>query len=244
MNLLEVKKVHKNFGGVVALSDINFTIEKGAIIGLIGANGAGKTTLFSVLSGFYAPSKGAVLFKGEDITGKKPFEICRRGLARTFQVVKPFHNMSVLKNVTAGKLFGKDRIRDQKRAEQEAQEILDVVGLSQKASLPAKELTLADHKRLEVARTLATHPDLLLLDEVLAGLTQTEIVEAMEVVRRISSLFGVTVLMVEHVFKAVVGLCSRILVLHYGRMIAQGTPREITENPEVIEAYLGEHVEV
>jgi branched-chain amino acid transport system ATP-binding protein len=243
MNLLEVKTLHKTFGGVSALTDVSFTVEKGKIVGLIGANGAGKTTLFSVISGFYPPSKGFVHFKGEDITGKKPFEICRRGLVRTFQVVRPFHNMTVLRNVTAGKLFGKDRIKDQRKAEEEAHRILQIVGLSTKADSPARELTLADHKRLEVARALATNPELLLLDEVLAGLTPTETSDAMKMVREINHQFRITVVMVEHVIKAVVGLCDKIFVLHYGRKIAEGTPKEVTENPEVIEAYLGESIE-
>jgi branched-chain amino acid transport system ATP-binding protein len=243
MSLLEVKSLYKTFGGVSALTDVSFTVEKGKIVGLIGANGAGKTTLFSVISGFYPPSKGFVHFKGEDITGKKPFEICRRGLVRTFQVVRPFHNMTVLRNVTAGKLFGKDRIKDQRKAEEEAHRILQIVGLSTKADSPARELTLADHKRLEVARALATNPELLLLDEVLAGLTPTETSDAMKMVREINHQFRITVVMVEHVIKAVVGLCDKIFVLHYGRKIAEGTPKEVTENPEVIEAYLGESIE-
>jgi branched-chain amino acid transport system ATP-binding protein len=243
MNLLEVKGLYKTFGGVSALTDVSLTVEKGQIVGLIGANGAGKTTLFSVISGFYPPSKGFVHFKGDDITGKKPFEICRLGLVRTFQVVKPFHNMTVLGNVTAGKLFGKDRTKDKRKAEDEAHRILRFVGLSTKADSPARELTLADHKRLEVARALATNPELLLLDEVLAGLTATETSEAMRMVREINQQLRITVVMVEHVIKAVVGLCDKIFVLHYGRKIAEGTPKEVTENPEVIEAYLGESIE-
>jgi branched-chain amino acid transport system ATP-binding protein len=243
MNLLEVKGLYKTFGGVSALTDVSLTVEKGQIVGLIGANGAGKTTLFSVISGFYPPSKGFVHFKGDDITGKKPFEICRLGLVRTFQVVKPFHNMTVLGNVTAGKLFGKDRTKDKRKAEDEAHRILQFVGLSTKADSPARELTLADHKRLEVARALATNPELLLLDEVLAGLTATETSEAMRMVKEINQQLRITVVMVEHVIKAVVGLCDKIFVLHYGRKIAEGTPKEVTENPEVIEAYLGESIE-
>jgi len=243
MSLLEVIEVSKHFGGVVALSDVDFTVEKGEIVGLIGANGAGKTTLFSVISGFYAPTAGTVKFKGEDIHGEKAHEICRKGLVRTFQVVRPFLNMTVLENVTVGKLFGKDRLTERKSAQAEARRILDFVGLAAKSELPAKELTLADHKRLEVARSLAANPELLLLDEVLAGLTPTETAEAMEIVKEIRRNMGVTILMVEHVMKAVIGLCDRIVVIHYGRKIAEGTPGEISENPDVIEAYLGESLE-
>jgi len=243
MSLLEVIEVSKHFGGVVALSDVDFTVEKGEIVGLIGANGAGKTTLFSVISGFYAPTAGTVKFKGEDIHGEKAHAICRKGLVRTFQVVRPFLNMTVLENVTVGKLFGKDRLTERKSAQAEARRILDFVGLAAKSELPAKELTLADHKRLEVARSLAANPELLLLDEVLAGLTPTETAEAMEIVKEIRRNMGISILMVEHVMKAVIGLCDRIVVIHYGRKIAEGTPGEISENPDVIEAYLGESLE-
>ena len=243
MSLLEVTGLKKYFGGVVALEDVGLTVEEGEIVGLIGANGAGKTTLFNVISGFYPPSAGTVRFKGEDIHTKKSFEICRKGLVRTFQVVKPFLNMTVLKNVMVGKLFGKDRITDRMKSESEARRILDFVGLSDKSDLAARELTLADHKRLEIARSLAANPDLLLLDEVLAGLTPTETTDAMEIVREIRHSLGVTILMVEHVMKAVIGLCDRILVLHYGRKIAEGTPEEIAANPDVIEAYLGDSLE-
>lgn len=234
----------KKFGGITALSDVEFTVKEGEIFGIIGANGAGKTTLFSVISGFYPPNNGVVRFKGEEITGKKPFEICRKGMVRTFQVVRPFRNMTVLRNVMVGKLFGKDRLSHQKQAETEARRILDFVNLAAKAETIAGELSLADHKRLELARSLTTNPDILLLDEVLAGLTPTETTEAMEVVREVHQSMGLTILMVEHVMKAVIGLCDRILVLHYGRKIAEGTPKEITENPDVIEAYLGENIEL
>ena len=243
MSLLEVIQISKHFGGVVALSEVGFTVNEGEIVGLIGANGAGKTTLFNVISGFYPPTAGTIKFKGEDIHRKKSYEICRKGLVRTFQVVKPFLNMTALENVTVGKFFGKDRLSERKVAEDEARHILDFVGLSAKSQIPAKELTLVDHKRLELARSVAAHPELLLLDEVLAGLTPTETAEAMEIVKEIRKSMGVTILMVEHVMKAVIGLCDRIVVIHYGRKIAEGTPEEISENPDVIEAYLGESLE-
>jgi branched-chain amino acid transport system ATP-binding protein len=244
VNLLDGFRVSKNFGGLRALDEVDFAVEKGEIVGLIGANGAGKTTLFNLISGVYNPSSGHIRFKGEDITGMKPYKVCRRGIGRTFQVVKPFLNMTVLKNVSTGRLFGKDRLQDRKEAEHQAREILEFVGLSEKAHIPTRELTLADRKRIEIARSLATNPDLLLLDEVLAGLTPTETTEAMTLIQGILQDFGVTILMVEHVMKAVVGVCSRILVLHYGQKIAEGSPREIAENPSVIKAYLGEKFEI
>ena len=243
MSLLEVIRISKNFGGVVALSGVDFAVERGEIVGLIGANGAGKTTLFNIISGFYPPTAGTIKFKGEDIHREKSHEICRKGLVRTFQVVKPFLNMTVLENVTVGKLFGGDRLSERKGAESEARRILDFVGLSAKSEALARELTLADHKRLELARSLAAHPELLLLDEVLAGLTPTETAEAMEIVKEIRRSMRVTILMVEHVVKAVIGLCDRIVVIHYGRKIAEGTPEAIAENPVVIEAYLGKSLE-
>jgi len=243
MNLIEAQSISKNFGGVQALLDVDFKVQAGEIVGLIGANGAGKTTLFSVISGFYRPDSGIIKFQGKDITGKKPFQISRLGLVRTFQVVRPFLNMTVLKNVMVGKLFGHKRITKPKSAEREAMKILEFTELADKSDVPAGELTLADHKRLEIARSLSANPDLLLLDEVLAGLTPTETAEAMKLVERIRQK-GVTILMVEHVMKAVVGLCDRIIVLHYGCKIAEGSPREIVENPEVIEAYLGESLDV
>ena len=244
MNILELKNLSKNFGGVSALSDIGFSVGEGEVLGIIGANGAGKTTLFSIVSGFYPPDKGSIRFRGEDITGMKPYQICRKGIVRTFQVVRPFRNMTVLKNVTVGKLFGRDQRTHQGDAEREARTVMDLVGLSDKTHLLAGELTLADHKRLELARALTTNPHVLLLDEVLAGLTPAETAEAMEIVRKIQKTVGLTILMVEHVMKAVIGLCGRIIVLHYGRMIAEGTPKEIVENPDVIEAYLGERLDV
>jgi branched-chain amino acid transport system ATP-binding protein len=243
MTFFQAIDISKRFGGLIALNDVNFTVEKGEIVGLIGANGAGKTSLFNVVNGYYRPSAGSVIFKGEDITGLKSPEICRRGMVRTFQVVRPFRNMTVLRNVMVGKLFGRDRVSNQIDAEPEALSILEFVGLADKHDLNAGDLTLVEHKRLEVARALACNPDLLLLDEVLAGLTATEMTHAMEMVRNISRTLGVTILMVEHVMKAVVGLCDRVVVLHYGCKIAEGTPGEITENPEVIQAYLGGKLE-
>ena len=240
MNFLEVIGVTQHFGGVTALSQVDMHVKKGEILGLIGSNGAGKTTLFNVIGGYFHPSAGSVRFKGEEFAGMKPFQVCRKGIARTFQVVRPLRNMTVLKNVMVGRLFGKDCIKTERQAGPEATRILDFVGLGEKIHLPARELTLVDHKRLEMARALACNPELLLLDEVLAGLTPTEMAVAMDIVREVREKMGVTILMVEHVMAAVVGLCDRVVVLHHGRKIAEGTPKEITENPQVIEAYLGE----
>lgn len=242
--MLELLGITKVFGGVKALVEVDFTVHRGEIAGLIGANGAGKTTLFSVITGFHAPTGGRIHFKSEDITGRKPYHICQKGLVRTFQVVRPFPRMTVLRNVAVGKLYGKKRLRDEKKAEQEAYAILEFVGLAHKAHIPAAGLTMADRKRLELARSLATEPELLLLDEVLAGLTPAETTEAMTLVRDINQRLGITIFMVEHVMKAVVGLCDRIMALHYGCKIAEGTPQEIAANPAVIEAYLGEALEI
>jgi branched-chain amino acid transport system ATP-binding protein len=244
MSLLEGSHIFKNFGGLMALQDVDFSVEEGEVVGLIGANGAGKTTLFNVISGVYPPTSGTIIFRGGNITGMKPHQICRKGLARTFQVVKPFLNMTVLRNVVVGRLFGRDRLRHQQEAELDGLQILEFVGLSSKARFSARELTLPDRKRLEVARALATKPDLLLLDEVLAGLNPTETAEAMALIQKIRQNFGVTILMVEHVMKAVIGVCNRIFVLHYGQKIAEGLPQEVAENPAVITAYLGERYEV
>jgi branched-chain amino acid transport system ATP-binding protein len=242
MSLLEVAGVSQYFGGVTALAEIDMTVEKGEIVGLIGSNGAGKTTLFNVIGGYYRPSGGTVRFHGEHITGMKPYLICRKGIARTFQVVRPMRNMTVLRNVMIGRLFGRDRIKTEFQAGPESERILETVGLGQMMHVLAQDLTLVDHKKLEMARALACNPELLLLDEVLAGLTATETAAAMKIVRNVQEEMGVTILMVEHVMAAVVGLCSRVIVLHYGRKIAEGTPKEITENPKVIEAYLGESI--
>jgi len=244
MKFFEVINISKGFGGLMALNKVDFAVDEGEIVGLIGANGAGKTTLFNVVNGYYRPTTGIVRFRGEDITGMKPPDICKRGMVRTFQVVRPFRNMSVLRNVTVGKLFGRDRILVKKEAEREALSILEFVGLSDKRDVIAEELTLVELKRMEVARALACNPHLLLLDEVLAGLTATEMSQAMEIVSQIRQKLNVTILIVEHVMKAVVGLCDRVVVLHYGSKIAEGTPKEITEHPEVMEAYLGGTLEI
>jgi branched-chain amino acid transport system ATP-binding protein len=239
MQILEGMGVTKYFGGLAAVSNVNFHVDQGEIVGLIGPNGAGKTTLFNLISAALVLKSGVIKFKGEKISGLKPHQVCRRGVARTFQEVKVFTNMSVLENVLLGSLFGTPTGMSSAEAAKEATGLLEFVGLSAMRALPAKDLTLADQKRLEVARALATKPELLLLDELMAGLNPTETAEAMELVTSIRDK-GVTIFMIEHVMKAIMSICDRIMVLHHGEKIAEGTPREIATSKTVIEVYLGE----
>lgn len=244
MGILVGEKISKRFGGVNALNQIDFEIYQNEIVGLIGPNGAGKTTLFNVISGMYSPNSGKIYFEGLDITGLKPHIICRLGVTRTFQIVRPFLHMSVLENVKVGFLFGRERIKSLIKAEKKAFEIVEFVGLKEKVHFPAHALTIADRKRLEIARALATKPKILLLDEVLAGLTPAEIHQAMNLIESIRNELGITIFMIEHVIKAIVGLSNRIIVLHYGEKIAEGTVNEISTHPKVIEAYLGKEVQI
>jgi branched-chain amino acid transport system ATP-binding protein len=239
MPILEGEGVTKHFGGLAAVSSVDFHVDEGEVVGLIGPNGAGKTTLFNLISGALVPKPGAVRFKGENITGLKPYKICRLGVARTFQSVKVFANMPVLENVLLGSLFGTSNSMSSADAAREAMESLEFVGLSAVRATPAKDLTLANQKRLEVARALATKPELLLLDELMAGLNPTETAEAMELVTRIRGQ-GITIFMIEHVMKAIMSVCNRIMVLHHGKKIAEGTPQEIATSRTVVEVYLGE----
>ncbi len=237
MHLLEGKNVTIHFGGLAAVDNIDFYVDKGEVVGLIGPNGAGKTTLFNIISASLKPKPGEILFNGKKISGLQPYQVCRLGIARTFQTVKVFGNLPVIENVRIGSLFGAQK-RLTKDATSEANELLTFVGLSDVAYSPARDLTLAHQKRIEVARALATKPTLLLLDEIMAGLNQTELLEAMELVKRIQKK-GITVVVVEHVMKAIMGICDRIIVLDYGQKIAEGTPQEVANNKKVIEVYLG-----
>ena len=239
MPILEGKGITKHFGGLAAVSNVDFGIDQGEIVGLIGPNGAGKTTLFNLISGALVPKPGTIKFKAENITGLKPHRICRKGVARTFQSVQVFGNLPALENTLLGALFGRTNGMSRADAQAEATELLDFVGLSAMSATPAQDLTLANQKRLGVARALATEPELLLLDEVMAGLNATEITEALELVAKIRDK-GITVFVIEHVMKAIMSACDRIMVLHHGEKIAEGTPKEIATSKTVVEVYLGE----
>lgn len=240
MHLLEGKNVTKYFGGLAAVNNVDFYVDQGEIVGLIGPNGAGKTTLFNLISATYTPKPGIIRFKDKDITGKKPYQICRMGIARTFQTVKTFANLPVIENVRIGAFFGGPAHVSAAEATRESLELLEYVGLSQVGTTPAKDLTLANQKRMEVARALATKPELLLLDELMAGLTQTEIAQAMQLITSIRDR-GITIIMIEHVMSAIMNVCNRIIVLHHGMKIAGGTPQEVANSEKVIEVYLGEY---
>jgi branched-chain amino acid transport system ATP-binding protein len=238
MRILEGEGVEKYFGGLAAVAHVDFSINQGEIIGLIGPNGAGKTTLFNLISGSLVPTSGMIKFKGENITGLKPHQICKRGIARTFQLVNLFGDMTVLENTLLGSLFGTSTSMGGSNAKRESLELMEFVGLSAMEKVLGKELTIANQKRLEVARALATKPELLLLDEVMAGLNPTEIAQATELIRKIQDK-GITIFVIEHVMKAIMDISDRIIVLHYGEKIAEGTPEEIAKNKTVVEVYLG-----
>ena len=235
MAVLEAKGIVKRFGGLTAVSEASLVAQDGRITALIGPNGAGKTTLFAVVAGFLEPDGGAVHFDGRDITGLAPHGICRLGLVRTFQIVQPFGALTVRENIAVGSHLHQ---RARHRALEQAEKIARQVGMEAQLHMPAQGLTVAGRKRLELARALATQPKLLLLDEVMAGLTPTEVNEIVGVIRKIRDS-GVTILLIEHVMQAVMSLSDDIYVLNQGRIIAHGGPRDIASNPGVIEAYLG-----
>jgi branched-chain amino acid transport system ATP-binding protein len=238
--LLEVKRVSKSFRGLRAVRQASFELPEGDINGLIGPNGAGKTTIFNIIAGVYRPDAGEVYFDGQRIDGLRPDQVCAAGIGRTFQIVKPFAGLSVLDNVIVGAL---QRSRSVGEARRLATSILDRLNMGSKRELPAASLTLPDRKRLEVARALATRPRLLLLDEVMAGLRPTECDQMVQVFRELNR-DGLTILLIEHVMRAVMALAKHIGVLHHGEVIARGTPEEVVRDPAVLECYLGEETEL
>ena len=236
MSILEAKGVTKVFGGLVAVKSVDFRVEKGEIVGLIGPNGAGKTTFFNMISGYYRPNEGDVLFNGASIVGLKPNRICKLGMTRTFQIVKPFPELTVLENVMMGAFNHYAKSAD---ARAKALEVIELLDLAERAGELAGNLPVAGRKRVEIAKALATEPELMLLDEVMAGLTPAEMRQMIDTVRRIRET-GVTMVIVEHVMPVIMSLCDRIYVLHHGEKIAEGTPEEIVSDKNVMEAYLGE----
>ncbi|WP_024517286.1 ABC transporter ATP-binding protein [Bradyrhizobium sp. Tv2a-2] len=234
--LLETRGITQRFSGLVANSNVSISVGRGEIVGLIGPNGAGKSTLFNLIAGVYTPSEGSIWFDGEDVTRLRPAARCQRGIGRTFQVVKSFESMSVIDNVIVGALVQNTVMREARR---KAHEVLEFTGLGARAAVPASDLVPAEKRRLEVARALATEPKLLLLDEVLTGLTPTEAQTGVELVRRVRDT-GITVLMVEHVMEIVMPLVDRAIVLDLGKVLVEGKPTEVVRDPKVITAYLGD----
>jgi branched-chain amino acid transport system ATP-binding protein len=236
MKILELKKVRKSFGGIMAVESFSLDVKEGEIVGLIGPNGAGKSTLFNCVAGVFPPTAGEILFRGEKINNQKPWDLCRKGLARTFQIVKPFASRTVLYNVMVGAFITTD-----KRAEAElrAMEVLRHLHMEDCKDMRAGNLTIADRKRLEIAKALATRPRLLLLDEVMAGLRSTEVDEMVAIIKRLRDA-GMTIFVIEHIMRAIMALSDRIAVLHFGTKIAEGSPQEVAHDERVIKAYLGE----
>ena len=241
MNFLEIQGISKSFRGLKAVANASFEVPRGAIVALIGPNGAGKTTCFNVIAGVFAPDSGKVIFKEKKIQGFRPDQVCAAGIGRTFQIVKPFAGLSVLDNVIVGAL---QRERSVSSARVFSLSLLTKLKLDAKKDLPASSLTLPDRKRLEVARALATRPALLLLDEAMAGLRPTECDEMVGVFRDLNRADGLTILLIEHVMRAVMALAQKVVVLHHGEIIASGTPAEVVRDPAVLECYLGEETEV
>ncbi|MGW8270638.1 MAG: ABC transporter ATP-binding protein [Burkholderiales bacterium] len=241
MALLEVSGVSKAFRGVRAVSSASFSVDEGAIVALIGPNGAGKTTIFNMIAGVLTPDDGRIRYAGREIHGLRADQVCAAGIGRTFQIVKPFAGLSVLDNVIVGALARSANVAEARRY---ALRVLERIGLAARSDLPASALTLPDRKRLEVARALATRPQLLLLDEVMAGLRPTETDQMVAFFRELNSAEGLTILLIEHVMRAVMALAHRVVVLHHGEIIANGAPADVVRDPAVLESYLGEDAEV
>ena len=236
MKILELTKVRKSFGGIKAVEDFSLSVEEGEILGLIGPNGAGKSTLFNCIAGVFPPTAGEIVFRGEKINNQRPWDLCRKGLARTFQIVKPFATRSVLYNVMVGAFATTDKRAE---AERRALEVLRHLHMEDRKDMRAGNLTIADRKRLEIAKALATRPKLLLLDEVMAGLRPTEVDEMVAIIKRLRE-GGMTIFVIEHIMRAIMALSDRIAVLHFGTKIAEGPPHEMAHDERVVKAYLGE----
>jgi branched-chain amino acid transport system ATP-binding protein len=238
-NVLHIRGLSKSFGGLMVIRNLEFSLARGEILGVIGPNGSGKTTLFNMITGFLKPTSGEIKFLGRNVTNKKPSTICKSGISRTFQLVKPFPHLTALENVTAGRSYGRKPAESIEQAREEANEIMEFTGLTNKQMIVAERLNLGDRKRLEIARALATKPLVLLLDEVFAGLNPSEVEEALLLIQKIKDL-GITLMVVEHVMKVILGVSNRVIVLSYGEKIFEGLPKEALNDKNVIEAYLGE----
>ena len=236
--IIEVQHITKRFKGLTAVKDVSFSIREGAITGMIGPNGAGKSTTFNMICGYYPPTEGKIFFRGQDITDKKAHEYTKMKIARTFQIMKPLKNLSVLENVVASCYFGHAAARSEREARERAMEILEFTGLFDKRHILSKDMGTPDQKRLEMARARATKPELLFLDENMAGLNPAETESAIELIRQINRS-GVTIFLIEHIMQAVVSLCEEVIVLHHGEKIAEGTPEQVMNDPYVMEVYLG-----